>query len=170
MVDFALVNFLQAVCPKVPGVKSHWVPTRFQMRANFGQIGYTAILDGGLCIWEEPGNVEALLECKALNRDSALPGVQFQEASQIAAWLMQKNRPASVETGRIFLVSQNGKEIYITLGTLDRQYLGYLTRGQNISRFLKLYLYGPWFIHNANHMEDLAEIILAFVLKVGDGK
>lgn len=70
------------------------------MRAQFGQVGYTAILDGGLSIWGEPENVNALFECKALPRADALPYVQCQEGSQIAAWLMQAHRPASGDIGR----------------------------------------------------------------------
>lgn len=35
------------------------------------------------------------MECKANKRNDALPSVQFQEASQIAAWLVQDHRPAS---------------------------------------------------------------------------
>ncbi|KAJ9268622.1 hypothetical protein DTO212C5_5229 [Paecilomyces variotii] len=82
------------------------------MRANFGQDGYTAISDGGLSIWGEPESIHALIECKAPDRRDALPSVQFQEASQIAAWLKQEHRPASGDTGRVFLVSQNGIEVY----------------------------------------------------------
>ncbi|KAJ9262059.1 hypothetical protein DTO021C3_175 [Paecilomyces variotii] len=169
-VNFALVDFLQAICLKVPGVYSRWVPTRLQMKANFGRASYIALLDGGLSIWGEPEKVNALVECKANRRIDVLPSVQFQEASQIAAWLMQEYRPASGDTGRIFLVSQNGTEVYLTLGTLDRQYLKYLTRDQHTSRFLKLHRYGPWHIIDAHDMGALAEIILAFALNVGDGK
>ncbi|KAJ9237125.1 hypothetical protein DTO280E4_8352 [Paecilomyces variotii] len=39
--------------------------------------------------------MNARMECKANKRNEALPSVQFQEASQIAAWLVQDHRPAS---------------------------------------------------------------------------
>lgn len=42
------------------------------MRTDFGQVGYTAILEGGLSIWGEPENVNALVECKALRRRDAM--------------------------------------------------------------------------------------------------
>ncbi|KAJ9203460.1 hypothetical protein DTO164E3_2382 [Paecilomyces variotii] len=86
---------------------------------------------------------------KSFNRDIALPAVQFQEASQICAWLKQTYRPASGDIRRIFLVSQNGTEIYLTLGTLDRRYLRYLTYRRQTSQFLRLSRYGPWEITSA---------------------
>ncbi|KAJ9361444.1 hypothetical protein DTO027B9_605 [Paecilomyces variotii] len=128
IVNLALVDFLQAVCLKMPGVCSRWVATRFRMRANFAQGGYTAVLDGGLTIRGEPEKIEAPLECKARSRADALPHVQLQEACQIAAWHMQAHCPATGDIG------------------------------------------SPWMINNASDMQSLAEIILAFVLRVGDGK
>lgn len=111
-VNFALVDFLQAICLKFPGVYSRWVPTRFCMRANFSQDNYTAITDGGLSIWGEPENIHALIECKAPNRRDALPSVQLQEASQIVAWLKQEHRPASGDTGRYVEHSKEIEVIY----------------------------------------------------------
>lgn len=68
------------------------------------------------------------------------------------------------------MVSQDRNEIYLTLSTLDRHYRKYLANGARTERFLELHQYGPWRIDNADHMEDLAGIILAFVLRVGDGR
>lgn len=66
---------------------------------------------------------------------------------------------------RILLVSQDRDELYITIGTLDRHYLKGLKGTNKTLRFLELTRYGPWSIWNANDIEQVSEIILAFALR-----
>ncbi|KAJ9401392.1 hypothetical protein DTO282F9_1589 [Paecilomyces variotii] len=63
--------------------------------------------------------MNARMECKANKRNDALPSVQFQEPSQIAAWLVQDHRPASaaIEVSIIIYNTshQEGQKIFLVL-------------------------------------------------------
>jgi hypothetical protein len=99
IVNFAIVDWLQAVCMKMPGVHGQWIASRYQFRARFGTNELEARTDGVLRIFDEPERVHALIECKAKARKDALPSVQFQEAAQIVTWLMQRHRPETAKVG-----------------------------------------------------------------------
>ena len=71
---------------------------------------------------------------------------------------------------RIFLISHNRSEITLTFGTLDRHYRNFLLGKTCASRFLTLYEYGPFLLDDASNMEQVACIVLAFVLGVGKGR
>jgi hypothetical protein len=68
------------------------------------------------------------------------------------------------------MVSEDRDEIFLTFGTLDRHYLRYLHDSDAPKRFLELHTYGPFRIDNAVRMEQLAGIVLAYVLRVGTGR
>ncbi|KAE8152264.1 hypothetical protein BDV25DRAFT_138079 [Aspergillus avenaceus] len=170
-VNIALVNLLQAICLKVPGVMSRWVSTRLRLKADFrDNNSFLALVDGALSIWGEPEKLYALIECKARELGIGLTKVLVQQALEIVAWLMQKTRPACALPGRILLVSQDRHEIFLTVGTLDRHYLSFLQGKPAPERFLKLTVYGPWDTKVALQMAYLAEVILAFTLRVGTGE
>lgn len=61
------------------------------MKTTFGQVKYIALPEGWLIDLGRIREGERSMECKANERNDALPSVQFQEASQIAAWLMQSH-------------------------------------------------------------------------------
>ncbi|RHZ55926.1 uncharacterized protein CDV56_104155 [Aspergillus thermomutatus] len=165
IVNFAIVDWLQAVCLRMPGVHGQWIASRYRFRARFGPNELEARTDGALRIFEEPERVHALIECKAIARKDALPAVQFQEAAQIVAWLMQRHRPETAKAGGIFMVSEDREEVFLTFGTLDRHYLRYLQNKDAPKKFLELHTYGPFRIDSAGHMEQLASIVLAYVLR-----
>lgn len=71
---------------------------------------------------------------------------------------------------RIFLISHDRNEITLTFGTLDRHYRNFLLRKTHASRFLTLYEYGPFRLYDASNMEQVACIVLVFVLGVGKGR
>ncbi|PWY88202.1 hypothetical protein BO70DRAFT_393926 [Aspergillus heteromorphus CBS 117.55] len=169
-VNISLIEFLQAVSLKVPGALSRWTPTRLVLRASFRSSSYEAHIDGALCAFQEPERAQALVECKALQREDTETQTAIQEALEVGAFLQQKDRPPSGDPGRICVISQNRNERYITLGTVDRHYLNYLNGTDQTSRFLTLHRYGPWMIDNADHLENFATNVLAFVLRVGDGR
>ncbi|KAE8160409.1 hypothetical protein BDV40DRAFT_302335 [Aspergillus tamarii] len=169
VVTFAAIDNLHAVCPKTPGVYSQWTASCYSFQA-LGEEGFQARTDGVLHLHEEPEKVYALLDCKARRREDVLPQVQYQEAAQIVAWILQKNHPETAMPGRIFLISHNRSEITLTFGTLDRHYRNFLLGKTCASRFLTLYEYGPFLLDDASNTEQVACIVLAFVLGVGKGR
>ncbi|GFF37427.1 hypothetical protein IFM58399_04889 [Aspergillus lentulus] len=153
IVNFAIVDWLQAVCMKMPGVHGQWIASRYQFRARFGTNELEARTDGVLRIFDEPERVHALIECKLKLARTLCHRCNFKRLRRF-----------------IFMVSEDRDEIFLTFGTLDRHYLRYLHNSDAPKRFLELHTYGPFRIDSAVHMEQLAGIVLAYVLRVGTGR
>jgi hypothetical protein len=68
------------------------------------------------------------------------------------------------------LVSQTSTEVWLTFASFDKDYVKYLRNQKAKQSFPRMQRYGPYRISNAGEMERLPRIIVAFVVRAGDGQ
>ena len=70
------------------------------------------------------------------------------------------------------MLSQDRHEIYIIIAEYDLEYIDYLTNPNRTScqSFLTMNEFGPWSISEADQVEEIASIILAITLQLGNGE
>ncbi|OJJ69020.1 hypothetical protein ASPBRDRAFT_658316 [Aspergillus brasiliensis CBS 101740] len=168
IVNVALLNFLQALTDYFPSLGSSWTIHRKQLKAKFNGIEYEARTDGYLR-GKADGEVRALIEVKAPLRELSRLEICMQEGAQMVAWL--KNYSGSPERFpfRLFHVSQDRHEIWLSFAEYDAEYIRYIEAGfQDPERprsFLTMHEYGPYDTRNESHMTELAVILLALTLR-----
>jgi hypothetical protein len=68
----------------------------------------------------------------------------------------------------VYVISQDGKGIWITAATFTQNYLDYMAyRRRSIlgqADFLRMNCFGPWLIDNSDHMREFATLALAIAL------
>jgi hypothetical protein len=67
-------------------------------------------------------------------------------------------------------VSQTYTEVWLTFASFDQDYVKYLKNQKAKQSFLRMQRYGPHNVDNANEVEELSRIIVAFVMRARDGK
>ncbi|KAL5338924.1 hypothetical protein BJX70DRAFT_398124 [Aspergillus crustosus] len=143
-----------------------WRHTKIQLKANFGSIRggrrryMVAITDGQL---QTVGGKEirALVECKQAQRPPDSSVVDRQEAALLLAWIREYPRSPF----RHVLVSQDSMHIYITFADHPMDWRSYLIRNTlNPLSFMRLRRYGPWDLQVAEHVMEVAAILLAIGL------
>jgi hypothetical protein len=71
---------------------------------------------------------------------------------------------------RFLLIAQDHAKFFLVFASFNPSYINYL-KGRGASKsFLSMQEYGTWKIDNADDMEHLAKIILAFGLRANDGQ
>ncbi|QKX64283.1 uncharacterized protein TRUGW13939_11456 [Talaromyces rugulosus] len=161
-VNATFINLLQAIAEVGPAPHfSRWRHTKKRFRAFFGYgRGYEAITDGQLETYATNA-IEAIVECKSAARPGLGDRVDIQEAAQIVAWIKQHETPAN----KRILVSQDDKEVFVTIAEYDSNWLRYLRGGRlDLTSVMQMHRYGPWKLEQSSHMENLAEILLAITL------
>ncbi|KAJ5120510.1 uncharacterized protein N7515_009898 [Penicillium bovifimosum] len=107
----------------------------------------------------------ALIETKARPRWTHEPQVSMQEGAQIVALLKDRKPPAGEP---VFLISQDGPELYISTATPSAAYLAYI-KNQSSSlhgeNFLQIHKYGPYDIREDMKMHAFSCLALSIVLK-----
>ncbi|KAK2801274.1 hypothetical protein FQN51_005374 [Onygenales sp. PD_10] len=167
-VNGALISFLSALSLKHPDRRgSEWVPTRLPFKVKFGKVEYEARIDGYF------GNIQTssilvIVEAKAGNRENHETQVSRQEDAEIVAWIMANDIPPQNPT---WLVSQDGKELYLTHVSFSDRYKTYLRTGtptnpQNPNDFLRIKRYGPWKLDDWREIDEFAKAVLAIMLQV----
>lgn len=71
------------------------------------------------------------------------------------------------------MLSQDRHEIYIIIGDYDLDYMDYLTnpdRSTPCQSFLTMNEFGPWGISDSGQVEEIASIILAVTLQLGNSE
>ncbi|EGX88238.1 hypothetical protein CCM_08281 [Cordyceps militaris CM01] len=63
------------------------------------------------------------------------------------------------------LISQNRRDVYITIGSYDEDYIDYITNVCQTKSFLVMDCYGPFSVTDASNMERLCHIMLALCLQ-----
>ncbi|OQD71536.1 hypothetical protein PENPOL_c001G08785 [Penicillium polonicum] len=164
-VNMSLVAFLIAVAAKQPSLHSRWTPHRKPIKAQFGNgTEMEAQIDG--YFGEENGPMKIILETKAGSRKHHEPQVSMQEAAEVVSLLMTQE----VDPKRpLFLISQDGADIYITGAVFDKAYLNWITNNRKklpSHKFLQMMQYGPWNLKKAGDMEQFAVNSLAIMLAV----
>ncbi|KAJ5943461.1 hypothetical protein N7516_003629 [Penicillium verrucosum] len=69
----------------------------------------------------------------------------------------------------LFLISQDGAELYVTAAIFDKTYLDWITNGRKKlpnHKFLQMMQYGPWKLSRAEDMKEFAVNALAIMLAV----
>ncbi|KAK2793345.1 hypothetical protein FQN52_001482 [Onygenales sp. PD_12] len=167
-VNGALISFLSALSLKHPDRRgSEWVPTRLPFKVKFGKVEYEARIDGYF------GNIQTssilvIVEAKAGNRENHETQVSRQEDAEIVAWIMANDIPPQNPT---WLVSQDGKELYLTHVSFSDRCKTYLRTGtptnpQNPNDFLRIKRYGPWKLDDWREIDEFAKAVLAIMLQV----
>jgi hypothetical protein len=68
------------------------------------------------------------------------------------------------------LIAQDEDEIYLAFASYNKSYLNYLRRDiQRSTAFLTIQEYGPWDIKKVAEVENLSQILVAFLLRANDG-
>jgi hypothetical protein len=68
------------------------------------------------------------------------------------------------------LVSQTYNEVWLTFASFDQGYVKYHQNQKAKQSFLRMQRYGPCKVTNADDMEKLSRIIVAFVMRAMDGR
>ncbi|KAJ5579541.1 uncharacterized protein N7459_005526 [Penicillium hispanicum] len=141
IVNFALIDFLNGLTVHFPDAKD-WTPHRVSLKATFKDRSYEARTDGYLEDSFKSNKVRALVEVKPMQRNSKLL--------------------------RIFLVSQDREEIYITFAEYSKEYVHFLNKKSPPGTeppFLTMRSYGPWVTSTMRDMEKVGSILLAIALR-----
>ncbi|KAJ5667886.1 uncharacterized protein N7477_006456, partial [Penicillium maclennaniae] len=189
IVHEGVMSLLRALTITIVDVRCRWTshPNPFSS-VELGPEGrskkLTALTDGYLEGISGPKRIYALVEAKAAIRHRiARPEVLWQEAAEIIAWIMtdplgsypeclKDMIPDDKDAGRgscRMLISQDHKEIFMTIASYSATYTQYLqgTKGQHAD-FLTLYEYGPWRIQSRTHMEHFARLVVGFCMAISD--
>ena len=67
-------------------------------------------------------------------------------------------------------MSQTCTEVWLTFASFNQDYVKYLRNQKAKQSFLRMQRYGPYRITDADEMERLSRIIVAFVMRAGDGQ
>ncbi|OJD10982.1 hypothetical protein ACJ73_09640 [Blastomyces percursus] len=178
VVNTGLIGFASVVTFSIKGVKAHWSQKRkgYKVGENNGTKLYEARTDGHLSLPND-SNSKAIVEVKPTMRGES-PRVRMQETAQMAAWIHVERgtiggKKPEEERFRRLLLSQDRHEIYIILADYDADYVDYLTnpnRDSACQSFLTMNEFGPWDISDAGAVEEIASIILAVTLQLGNGE
>lgn len=193
IVNTSLIMFLDALTLHCSAAKCEWSLYRqpFVVKNRQQHKIYEARVDG-LLRTSKTRKVHAIIEVKPFLRNStpsAFSSIRMQESCQMAAWICQQpDAPVRMKTGnpqyryvsrpslqvmtinnksRRLLISQDGHEIYVTIGSYDSDYVKYIT-DQALSQadsFLVMRSYGPFLVNHKNHMENLGVLLLAVTLR-----
>jgi hypothetical protein len=63
------------------------------------------------------------------------------------------------------LVSQTYTEVWLTFASFDQPYVKYLRNQKAKQSFLQMQRYGPYNVDDAYDVEQLSQIIVAFVMR-----
>ncbi|KAJ5921141.1 hypothetical protein N7466_009467 [Penicillium verhagenii] len=67
----------------------------------------------------------------------------------------------------IFLISQDGVELYVIVADFDRRYVDF-ARGRRHriteEHFMKMHKFGPWFINRSEDLDAFAKLALAIAI------
>ncbi|ERF73709.1 hypothetical protein EPUS_00963 [Endocarpon pusillum Z07020] len=172
IVNFALIAFLQAIWRLDPAHDTCWTPHRkaFKfvptLQNDVKGKGFTAVTDGHLeySPSELRNKPAAILEVKAAHRERQNQGrhrIYMQESAQMALWIAAE--PDSHWRAPLrSTVDGNADrdEIFITLAENKNQYLDYLHgKPATDEAFLRMWLFGPYRIKSADHMENFGSEI-----------
>ncbi|KAM3526471.1 hypothetical protein MY4038_006832 [Beauveria bassiana] len=100
----------------------------------------------------------------------------YQEAAEMAAWIadvpmLLDQKPDHNGTYRRILLSQDQREVYVTIATYTEKYISYILHSVNkpayaqgtltTDDFLRMYPYGPFRVDVRKEMEQLAQVLIA---------
>ncbi|KAJ5358452.1 uncharacterized protein N7496_010865 [Penicillium cataractarum] len=97
--------------------------------------------------------------------------ILWQEPGEFVAWIKHelKNKPVTEFHIKSLLIAQDHEEMFLCVAQYDEDYVKFLTDCDDlIDGFLEIQEYGPWFIHSATHMEELATFIYSYCQAVTD--
>ncbi|KAL2824420.1 hypothetical protein BDW59DRAFT_172933 [Aspergillus cavernicola] len=155
--------------PINPSNTSWWRNTKIRLEANFGHLAgvaadskFVAITDGQMQD-KMSMQIKGVVECKSRARRSCGRAVDMQEAAMLVAWIKEFPGPQ-----RRVLVSQDGREIYVTFAVYGEAWKKDYLRDGNLRLdargFMRINRFGPWVINDADNMEEVAAILLAISL------
>jgi hypothetical protein len=67
-------------------------------------------------------------------------------------------------------VSQTCTQVWLTFASFDQDYVKYLKDQKAKKSFLRMQRYGPYNVGNASEVQELSQIIVAFVMRARDGR
>ncbi|RJE21389.1 hypothetical protein PHISCL_06259 [Aspergillus sclerotialis] len=178
VVNTGFVSFASVLTYSIEGVRAHWSQERkgFKVGEIDGIKLSEARTDGHLFLPSEKTS-KVTIEVKPTMRDKA-PRVRMQETAQMAAWIhverdIPKGKQIEQKRFRRLMLSQDRHEIYIIIGDYDLDYMDYLTNldhNTTCQSFLTMNEFGPWGISDAGQVEEIASIILAVTLQLGNSE
>ncbi|KAK2807043.1 hypothetical protein FQN50_005617 [Emmonsiellopsis sp. PD_5] len=173
VVNTSLVGFASAVSYSVPGVQAHWSQERKGFKVGGKKKLYEARTDGHMFITRSSRS-EVIIEVKPKRRDDSAT-VRMQETAEIAAWIYAErdDKPKKESKYRRMLLAQDRDEIYLVMAEYNANYIEYLTDPESTSNcnpFLTMNEFGPWDISSAKNVAQIAVIILAVTLQLGNGE
>ncbi|KAJ9302659.1 hypothetical protein DTO271G3_33 [Paecilomyces variotii] len=172
IVNTSLLSFLTAICLKNPDIEASWTPQRATFTATFrkakqeGKKSLNCQVDGFL-VAAKTSQTKVILEAKARHRIHHEPQVSRQEAYEMIAALPTPP-PKGLPRDRVLLISQDGKELYLSTALYEGGYKRYLVGTKDNlkkSEFLNVHRYGPWMIDERDDMDEFAKIALALALR-----
>ena len=69
---------------------------------------------------------------------------------------------------RVFLISQDGHELYISVAQADNRWINYIydiKKTIQKEEFLKIHYYGPWHINKKMDVQQFSKMLLALALR-----
>ncbi|ATY66354.1 hypothetical protein A9K55_001212 [Cordyceps militaris] len=86
-------------------------------------------------------------------------------AARLATPLEPGQDPTPVRKYRRALISQNRRDVFITIGSYNEGYIDYIRNVNQTDSFLVMNRYGPFTVTDASHMERLCHMMLALSLQ-----
>lgn len=185
IVENALLTFLQCLMNghlrlNAGSMVPEWSPIHVRLKCT----DWVAITDGSLR--SADGQVQALVEVKAMLREDALDKIRKQESGQMVAWIYANpeddfwtlsktdrknwwicedgNYHNANAYDRRAMVSQDRHQIWLTFAEYDQNYVEYLRDGKMTDKpsFLTMHEYGPWEVGKKQQVNEIGRIMLAF--------
>ncbi|OAA48048.1 hypothetical protein BBO_02317 [Beauveria brongniartii RCEF 3172] len=121
----------------------------------------------------------AIMEVKRKSRSNTenwCVDIFYQEAGEMAAWIAEvpvllDQKPDHDGTYRRLLLSQDQREVYVTIATYTEKYISYILHSVHkpayaegtltTDDFLRMYPYGPFRVDVLEDMEQLARVLIA---------
>ncbi|KAJ9217770.1 hypothetical protein DTO166G4_574 [Paecilomyces variotii] len=124
-VNMSLISFLQALAMVAGLPANQWNGDRIPLQADFGGPAgsFIAVTDGQLQSVTDK-RILALVECKRWERHRYSPQVELQETAQMVSWIKEFSDP--VRRPWQALVSQDGKETYVSIFEYDWAWESYI--------------------------------------------
>ncbi|KAM0665324.1 hypothetical protein ACQRIT_006181 [Beauveria bassiana] len=110
------------------------------------------------------------------NTENWCVDIFYQEAAEMAAWIAEvpmllDQKPDHNGTYRRLLLSQDQREVYVTIATYTEKYISYILHSVDqpayaegtltADDFLRMYPYGPFRVDVIQDMEQLARVLIA---------
>ncbi|KAJ5556356.1 hypothetical protein N7494_000271 [Penicillium frequentans] len=160
----SLMGLLQGITIRNPDVKCNWSNQRKAFWHDFSSNSRLSVkVDGWLL--SPTRHVKALIEAKNKKRSSQETQVCRQEAAEVLAFIISKDPNAN---DPIFVISQDGVEIYLIVAVFDRRYVDYMKGRQSSlpsGSFMQMHKFGPWPINKATELDNFAKVALTIAIR-----